>query len=268
MITDDGKKWHHLAVKKLSALLRGLTSNNHGDFHCLNCLHTYRTKEKLEKHKNVCNNQDYCYVKMPNKDEKILKYKTGEKSLKVPFVIYADLECLLEKIDSCQNDPEKPFTEKKAEYTPSVYSWITCCSFNESKNEWGYYRGKDRIEIFCKDLTNQAMKIINYEKKEMIPLIDEETKSYEKQKFCFICEKELSTDKNDKNVFTLYHKVRDHCNYTGKFRGAAHNICNLKYKVPKKIPVVFHNSSAYDYHFIIKQLAIEFKGEFECLKET
>ena len=74
--------------------------------------------------------------------------------------------------------------------------------------------------------------------------------------------------KNKKSEYALYHKVRDHCHYTGKFRGAAHNICNLRYKVPKKVPVVFHNGSTYDYHFIIKQLAEDFKGQFECLGEN
>ena len=116
------------------------------------------------------------------------------------------------------------------------------------------------MEMFCKDLRDQAMKINNYEKKEMIPLTDEETDSYEKQKVCYICEKEFSTDKND--------KVRCHCHYTRKCRGAIHNICNLRYKIPKEIPVVFHNGSTFDYNFIIKQLAIEFKGEFECLEEN
>ena len=94
---SDGKKYHYLAVKGISALLRGITSNHNGDFYCLNCLHSYRTKEKLKKHEKVCNNHDYCYVKMPNKFEKILKYNPGEKPLKVPFVIYVDLECSLKK---------------------------------------------------------------------------------------------------------------------------------------------------------------------------
>ena len=108
----------------------------------------------------------------------------------------------------------------------------------------------------------------NYEEKEMIPLTDKENKSYEKQKVCYICKKEFSTDENDKNAFKLYHKVRDHCHYTGKFRGAAHSICNLRYKTPKEIPVVFHNGSTYDYHFIINKLAKEFYGEFEWLGEN
>ena len=88
LIITDGKKWHYLAVKSLSALLRGITSNHNGDFYCLNCFHAYSTKNSLN---------DYCHIKMPNEDNKILKYNHGEKSMKVPFIIYADLECLLEK---------------------------------------------------------------------------------------------------------------------------------------------------------------------------
>ena len=70
---------------------------------------------------------------MPDEDNKILKYNPGEKSLKVPFIIYADLECLLQKIDTCQNNPEKSYTEKKSKHKPSGYSLVTCCSFNKSK---------------------------------------------------------------------------------------------------------------------------------------
>ena len=112
------------------------------------------------------------------------------------------------------------------------------------------------------------MKIINYEKKEMIPLTDEEKETHENQKICYICEQEFCTDENNKKEFKLKQKVRDHCHYTGKYRGAAHSICNLRYKISKEIPVVFHNGSTYDYHFIIKQLAREFKGNFECLGEN
>ena len=90
MITDDGKRRHYLAVKSLSALLRGISSSNNGDFYCLNCFHSYRTL-KLKKHKRVCNNHDYCRIDMPKEHEKI-KYLPGEKSLKAPFIVFADLE--------------------------------------------------------------------------------------------------------------------------------------------------------------------------------
>ena len=111
------------------------------------------------------------------------------------------------------------------------------------------------------------MKIINYEKKKGIILTNEEKESYEKQKLCHICKKKFCYDNNEKNKFKLYQKVKDHCHYTRKFRAAAHNICNLRYKIPEEIPVVFHNGSTYDYHFIIKQLVKEFKGNFDCLGE-
>ena len=105
------------------------------------------------------------------------------------------------------------------------------------------------------------MEIINFEEKEMIPLINKELKFYEQQKVCHICKKKFCYDKNKK-------KVRDHCHYTGKFRGAAHSECNLICKAPKEIRVVFHNGSAYDDHFIIKQLAEELEGEFKYLGEN
>ena len=91
MITD-GEKWHYLVVNNLSRLLRGITSNHSADFYCLNCFHSYRTKNKLETHKKICENHDYCNVEMPIKGNNTKKYNNGEKSMKLSFVIYADLE--------------------------------------------------------------------------------------------------------------------------------------------------------------------------------
>ena len=102
----------------------------------------------------------------------------------------------------------------------------------------------------------------------MTTLTSDEVTLYKSQKVCYICKEKFSYDKNKKSEYALYHKVRDHCHYTEKFRGAAHNICNLRYKVSKKNSVVFHNGSTYDYHFIIKQLAEDFKGQFESLGEN
>ena len=120
------------------------------------------------------------------------------------------------------------------------------------------------MEKFCKDLKEQGTKIINYEKKEMIPLTKEEKRTHHRQIKCYICKKRFSTDENNKK----YHKVKDHFHYRGKYRVAAHGICNLRFKIPKEIPAVFHNGSIYDYYFIIKELAEELKGQFECLGEN
>ena len=173
MITD-GEKWHYLTVKNLSGVLRGITSNHAGDFYCLNCFSAYSTKNKFEAHKKICENHDYCHVEMPTKDNNIIKYNHGEKSMKLLFVIYADLECLLEKMSTCQNNPNKSSTTKINKYTPSSYSLFTHCSFDESKNKLNYYRGDDCMNKFCKDLREHATKIINYEKKKMIPLTTKE----------------------------------------------------------------------------------------------
>ena len=97
--------------------------------------------------------------------EQILKYNPGKKSLKAPFVIYLDLECLLKKEQSCQNNPEKSYTEKKARQEPSGWAMITKFSFNKTEDELDYYRGKDCIEKLCKKLNERAMKMINYEEK-------------------------------------------------------------------------------------------------------
>ena len=133
MIADETSNWHYLAVKNISGLLRGITSNHNGDFYCLNCFHSYTTKKKLRKHERICNDNDFCYLKMPDEDNNILKCVPGEKSLKIPFTIYADLECLLKEINTYSNNPDKSYTEKKAMHKPSECSLVTCCSLDKSK---------------------------------------------------------------------------------------------------------------------------------------
>ena len=100
----NGEGWDYLAVKKLSALLRGVTSKHHGDFYCLNCLHSFTAEYKLKYHKKVSENKDFCHIAMPSEDTKILEFNQYQKSDKLSFVIYADLECLIEKIDGCKNN--------------------------------------------------------------------------------------------------------------------------------------------------------------------
>ena len=111
----------------------------------------------------------------------------------------------------------------KNKHDASGYSLFTYCSFDVTKNKHDYYRDKKCMKKFCKDLRKHATKIINYEKKEMISFTNEENQSYHEQWICYICKKEFSTD----------NKVSNHYHYTGKYRGAAHNICNLRYKTPK-----------------------------------
>ena len=130
-------------LKSLSGLLRGITSNHKEDFYCLNCFCAYSTKNKLEAHKKICENYNYCHVEMRTKDN---------YTIKLPFIIYADLECLLEKISTCHNNPEESSTTQINKHAPSGYSLFTHCLFDKSKNKLDCYRGKDCMKKFCKDL--------------------------------------------------------------------------------------------------------------------
>ena len=111
---NDGEKYHYLAVTNLSALLQKISSNHKEDFYCLNCFNSYTTKNKLKEHEEICNNHDSCRVEMPNWVNKMLEHNPGEKSLKAQLVFYIDLECILKKLQSSQNNPEKSFIEKKS----------------------------------------------------------------------------------------------------------------------------------------------------------
>ena len=180
----NGKNWHYLAVKSLSRLLRCISSNHNSDYYCLNCFHSYRTENKLNVHKKICENHDYCNIEMPSPNNNLIKYNQGEKSLELPFIIYADLECLWKKIDTCQNNPDLSSTTKINQHIPSEYSIYTNCSFDKSNNKLSYYRGEDCMKRFCKDLKDHATKIIDFKKKTMIPLTKEEEDNYNKENTC------------------------------------------------------------------------------------
>ena len=122
--------------------------------------------------------------------------------------------------------------------------------FDKTKNKLDYYRGLNCMRSFSLDLREQAEKMINYEQAKIMPLTKGEREWHRCQKVCYICKRIFSTDDNDNK----YHKIKDHSYYTGKCIEAAHVVCSKKCKTPKKIPVVFHNGSTYDYHFIIKEL--------------
>ena len=166
-------------------------------------------------------------------------------------------------MDTCANDPRKSSTEKKTEHEMCGYSLFTNCSFDKKNNKLDYYRGKDSLKIFCQDLKKQARSITDFEEKELPVLTIDEKFKHHMAAECYICEKQIYQDKKHN-----YIKVIDYCHYTGKYRGAAHKIYNLMYNTPREISVAFHNGTSYDYHFMIKGLAEEFEGDFECLGEN
>ena len=138
----------------------------------------------------------------------------------------------------------------------------TIWALYHKENKHTLYRGKDCIKMFCSSLKEHAKNIIVLEKKKLLPLKKEQLKSNQDANVCCICGKKflkkLSRSKN-------YQNVRDYYYYAGKYKDPVHSICNLKFNVPNEIPVVFHNSSNYDYYYIIKKLANEFEGKCDCL---
>ena len=145
LMISDGEKWHYLTVKRLSALLKGSTSKHYGDYYCLNCFHSYASKESLEKHTKICEDKDYCYVEMP-KEGTTLKCNHGIKSMKAPFIMVADIESLLKKMSTCSNDPDKLLTNKLNKHEMYGYSLVTNCSFDKKNNKLDYHRGKDCLK--------------------------------------------------------------------------------------------------------------------------
>ena len=187
MITDGGRYCHYLCVEKLSALLRGISSNHNGDVYCINCFKAFRTKSKLEAHKKMCEKHHYCYLQMPNEKNNILEYKENQKPKKAPFVIYSDLECLLEKENDGDDDDDTINN-----HTPSGYSIYTQCSFDDKKNKLDHYRGEHCIEKFTNHLKYYATSILDCEQKRLIKLTKEEYKNHKDQNVCYICNKEFT----------------------------------------------------------------------------
>ena len=188
MIRNE-EKWHYLVVTKRSVLLRRKTSKHHGDFCCLIFLRSLQQKKNLNSIKK-CENKDFCNVIIPSQDTKIFEFNEYQKSDIVSFIIYADLECIIEKIDGCINNPESSSTTKASKHIPSGISIFTS-SFISIENKHDVNRGKDWMKTFCKFLRELTMKIINFKKKKMKLLTKKQQESYENVKICYICKEKL-----------------------------------------------------------------------------
>ena len=189
------------SVKKLSTLLRGISSNHNGDVYCMNCFKSFRKKSKLKIHKKMCENHYYCYVEMPNNESKILEYTHSQKYKRATFVIFSDLECLLQKTNDENNDQNKPKI-KINNHIPCGYSMYTQCSFDNIKNKVDHYRGEDCMKKFADSLKDHVSIIINYEQKKLIKLTEEEHENHKYETVCYICNKEFSVYDEDKEITT------------------------------------------------------------------
>ena len=184
---------------------------------------------------------------MPKPQNSIVKYSSGQYEFKVPFIMYADFESLLVPIEGAKNNPNISSTRRITEHVPSGWCVYSVSEYAKVKNPIRQYRGKDCVKEFCEHIISEAKSFYKSNpEKPMYPLTKEEQSAYNHCKICHICKEGFKDTKR---------KVRDHCHFTRKYRGAAHSSCNIMYKVPNYIPVVFHNLAGYDSHLFIKELS-------------
>ena len=269
LLIKDGEKSHYCLVKNISALLSSQINNHKGArYYCLNCFNSFKSPDSLDKHKEYCYNNECVKISMPPQNT-FLRFKNFRYSEKAPFAIYADFESLIKPMDNCDPDPNRSYTKKYQKHEPISFCYYiecfnnTLCKeiFNDDtkrKQLKSYIKTKpedpDAIDVFIKWLEDDVKFLANIEEKKMV-FTREDEKQFNKASDCWICGEELGND-----------RVRDHCHYTGRYRGAVHNSCNLKYSKPKSVPVFFHNLTGYDSHLFIKNLGSSNpKENIECI---
>ena len=258
LIEEEGVN-HYCLVKNLSRLLSSQVSKHNGKkYFCKRCLNPFSTQKALDKHEEYCGNHEAVKINMPEKGT-MLKFKNYYRGEKVPFIIYADFESCIKSIHTCDLNPENSYTKQYQKHEPiSFYYYIKCfdskvCLPIKERS----YTGKNAEQVFLKYLEEDIKMIANIPNKKII-FGEKEKERYNEETRCWICKGEF--DDKDKNK----EKVKNHCHYTGRYRGAAHNECNLNYRKPNFTPVVFHNLSGYDSHLFIKNLGFS-EGHIDCI---
>ena len=250
MLIEEGGVKHYSLVKSLSRLLASQVPKNNGKhYFCLRCLNPFWCEKSLSKHKEY--SDEYEAVKIePAKKGTMLEFKNNHRMEKVPFTVYADFECFIKPIQSCDPDPENPdgtersYTNQYQKHEPSSFCYLIKC-FDDGVYEpkLVIYTAEDATQKFVEMLEEDTKEICSIPEKKTIFGIKEKER-FDKETKCWICNGEFNGDV----------KVRDHCHFTGRYRGAAHNSCNLKYRKPNFTPVVFHNLSGYNSHLFVKNL--------------
>ena len=259
LIKDENNNSHYCLVKDESALLSSQVNKRKSKLYfCLNCLNGFDTPEKLENHKKYCEEEESVKITMPKPDT-FIKFEKYVYSERAPFAIYADFESILKPMETCKPDSNKSYTLKYNKHEPVSFVYYIK-SFNESvyKSTLRSYvreneEDPDTIDVFISWLESDVKIISGLGNEKMIITPEEEEQFYQASN-CWICGKFLN----------IKDRVRDHCHFTGRYRGPAHNLCNLKYSKPDNISVFFHNLAGYDSHLFIKKLN-NIVGPIDCI---
>ena len=252
LVTKNENK-HYVLIKDFNKFMYNQTKHKERKHFCMYCLQCFSSERVLSNHKENCiqvNGKQA--IKMPDKDNNILKFNNFHKQQPVPFVIYADFEAITEKIHGCQQDGNKSYTEAYQRHTDCGYGYkVVCCYDDKYTKPIQIYRGEKAVYKFMENILEEVKyckKVMKKHFNKPLRMTEENEQEFEKAKECHICDKKYT----EKDI-----RVRDHCHITGKYRGSAHQECNLKLRInPKeiKIPVIFHNLRGYDSHFIMQEI--------------
>ena len=252
LITEDDNK-HYVLIKDFNRFMFNQTKHEHRKHFCMYCLQCFSSEEVLKNHKDNCiqlNGEQA--IKMPDKSNNTLKFNNFHKQQPVPFVIYADFEAITEKISGCRPNNNKSFTEAYQKHTDCGFGYkVVCCYDDKYTQPLKIYRGEKAVYTFLEymlDEVKYCKRIIKKEFNKPLKMTKEDEEKFQKADECHICNKKYT----NQDI-----RVRDHCHITGKYRGSAHQECNLQLRVDVekiKIPVIFHNLRGYDSHFIMQEI--------------
>ncbi|KAJ8914368.1 hypothetical protein NQ315_011356 [Exocentrus adspersus] len=261
--TDGIPDGHYCWISNISRLVNAqMSKNGHKRFICDGCLVSFSKEDGLKTHLERGDCAKVCTV-LPKEEEKYLCFTDYHKSYTVPFTIYADFETVLKPIHGCSSDPTNKYTTNSHVHQPHSFCYYVKCAFDDSLSFLRQYRGKDCARIFVKWLTEDARKLYADYFKDVVPmkpLSEEEMLRHESATDCFICGEPFPSPLDNSLESQNMCKVRDHDHILGTYRGAAHMSCNLNYKLPNFIPVLFHNASHYDMHLFVQELAAQLKS--------
>ena len=252
---------HYCTVRSIDRLLGDSTNSKEARYYCEKCLFPCRSEVRKLEHMSLCNHESPSRVVLPAKDNNILQFINVRKMLRAPYVVYADLESLTEKVHTCSPDPKTSYTNVYQMQTPCSYGYVEafgCCDNVEFGNVQ-LYTGHDCIEKFLEKMLHLGR--VHQERLSHqldLKMTGSDWQTFQNATTCHICGYLLGDDRH-----------RDHCHIDGKFRGAAHAKCNMQYQLSRDMTVVFHNLRGYDGHLLMKKIgtlcAAKDGIEIECL---
>ncbi len=256
---------HYCVVKSLGRLVSSqLSKKKNKKYFCLNCMNGFGTEKILASHQEFCLKREPQTEVFPNPGD-TTKFKNYERLHDVPFVVYADFECFVKPLETEDKDPSESYTVRYQSHVPSGFCYTIKCvdesvyltkTVLRTASHEGEDMGKSFVETLGEDL-RPVYEILKNTKP--IVMTNSEKDQHKKTDSCYAC----GTKFNTKKVT----KCADHCHITGKYRGAACDKCNLRMRVPKFVPVLFHNLEGYDAHLFVKSLGLE-EGDIKCIPKT